>query len=605
MATPGTPSADKTTRDKVLDLKAELEALRRDFADEAGLSRDEFDAFDEMEQMLAGALKRVEAQTVAQDSKGPVKPLSGPVGAGGRNAETDVRTVQSLLNDHGASLETDGVIGPKTVGAITKFQTANLGYADGRVDPGGGTWSALTGGGGAGGGAGDGTEPANIGGSGGGGFEPVGGFGQGGDSGGAGATGADGGGGFEPASFGNGGGGFEKAGGFGEGAGAQGNGAKSGGPHGAKGGSGGDVPTAPPDLGEVPEPEVTVKYDHGGQTPGPKKPREVIEETTETTYDNVFIGELKIKRNQHGDIVEVNVEPRVPFQKLTASVGKFMEATVQPVKVDYNFAVEGKKINFEMRLGAKCGAAILYGFEKYGAKFQIKGEATLEGYVPSPYRAVIDTEDLAGSRIEPNEPIVFALGGGVSAAVVIASGGFEFSETLKNYNYEKLLVLELAAGPKLELKPGPDYEKLKEDLMGEAKERVERTYRNAGNGGGSGGGSSDKVESHMGEAADKALLSALRGYEENMRAAHDACIGDPKLVGKANALYQQDKARAKQVYGQAWTQRALAKQSYDQYFSPADTASAEIVATCAQSANSIAGKFHAAIALFKQGDASW
>jgi peptidoglycan hydrolase-like protein with peptidoglycan-binding domain/ElaB/YqjD/DUF883 family membrane-anchored ribosome-binding protein len=82
--------------------------------------------------------------------------ISGSVGRGGRNGADDVRTVQQLLNQNGASpaLEVDGAVGPKTIGAISKFQQEALGFQDGRVDPGGQTWGALTSGGGAGAGAG-------------------------------------------------------------------------------------------------------------------------------------------------------------------------------------------------------------------------------------------------------------------------------------------------------------------------------------------------------------------------------------------------------------------------------------------------------------------
>lgn len=75
--------------------------------------------------------------------------ISAPVGRGGRNVPEDVTTVQTLLNEQGNSLTVDGLIGPATIGAISRFQEANLGFADGRVDPGGQTWGALTGGGGA------------------------------------------------------------------------------------------------------------------------------------------------------------------------------------------------------------------------------------------------------------------------------------------------------------------------------------------------------------------------------------------------------------------------------------------------------------------------
>ncbi len=73
--------------------------------------------------------------------------LSGAVGSGGRNQPDDVTTVQELLNRKGASLTVDGLVGPATIGAISSFQREALGFADGRVDPGGRTWEAMTEGG--------------------------------------------------------------------------------------------------------------------------------------------------------------------------------------------------------------------------------------------------------------------------------------------------------------------------------------------------------------------------------------------------------------------------------------------------------------------------
>jgi peptidoglycan hydrolase-like protein with peptidoglycan-binding domain len=84
--------------------------------------------------------------------------ISASVGANGRNIPDDVRTIQVLLNSvpkakGGATplLDVDGIVGPKTIAAIRAFQQAQLGWADGRVDPGGPTLAkldALQGGGG-------------------------------------------------------------------------------------------------------------------------------------------------------------------------------------------------------------------------------------------------------------------------------------------------------------------------------------------------------------------------------------------------------------------------------------------------------------------------
>ena len=75
--------------------------------------------------------------------------LTGSVGREGNNRKEDVETVQSLLNSlmpiNRLKLAIDGRNGPKTMGAISDFQTKVCKFrkADSRVDPGGRTWMAL------------------------------------------------------------------------------------------------------------------------------------------------------------------------------------------------------------------------------------------------------------------------------------------------------------------------------------------------------------------------------------------------------------------------------------------------------------------------------
>ena len=71
--------------------------------------------------------------------------ISGSVGRGGDNAEEDVMTIQQLLNRAGASLTEDGMIGPKTIGAISAYQKKTFGWSDGLVEVDNVTWAALTG----------------------------------------------------------------------------------------------------------------------------------------------------------------------------------------------------------------------------------------------------------------------------------------------------------------------------------------------------------------------------------------------------------------------------------------------------------------------------
>ncbi len=77
--------------------------------------------------------------------------IRGSVGRGGVNSRADVTTVQSLLNAKIqqiaplAALKVDGVVGPKTIGAIERYQKMVVGFPmpDGRVDPGGKTITSL------------------------------------------------------------------------------------------------------------------------------------------------------------------------------------------------------------------------------------------------------------------------------------------------------------------------------------------------------------------------------------------------------------------------------------------------------------------------------
>jgi lysozyme len=81
----------------------------------------------------------------ATNGHGASGKISSPVGAGGVNRHTDVRTVQTLLNKCGpAKLSVDGICGLQTVFAIQEFQKASRITPDGRIDPAGPSWHRLT-----------------------------------------------------------------------------------------------------------------------------------------------------------------------------------------------------------------------------------------------------------------------------------------------------------------------------------------------------------------------------------------------------------------------------------------------------------------------------
>ena len=87
-------------------------------------------------------------ETTAPPTPTPVSTssISGSVGKGGKNDAADVRVVQTLLNNHGNRLTVDGDCGAKSIAAIEKFQKEVVGLSkpDGRIDPGGRTWTALS-----------------------------------------------------------------------------------------------------------------------------------------------------------------------------------------------------------------------------------------------------------------------------------------------------------------------------------------------------------------------------------------------------------------------------------------------------------------------------
>jgi uncharacterized protein (TIGR02594 family) len=79
--------------------------------------------------------------------------ITASVGKGGVNRRQDIEVVQGLINRNLARLTplaplvVDGMIGTRTISAIEEFQrrVLNMGYPDGRVDPGGRTLRALNG----------------------------------------------------------------------------------------------------------------------------------------------------------------------------------------------------------------------------------------------------------------------------------------------------------------------------------------------------------------------------------------------------------------------------------------------------------------------------
>lgn len=98
-----------------------------------------------------GASRSVEVAAAARsNTPNSLMSIAGSVGRNGNNKSTDAGIVQFLLNEiflktSGTPLlKLDGIVGPKTIGAIERFQTRSSLFADGRVDPNGRTISRLT-----------------------------------------------------------------------------------------------------------------------------------------------------------------------------------------------------------------------------------------------------------------------------------------------------------------------------------------------------------------------------------------------------------------------------------------------------------------------------
>jgi peptidoglycan hydrolase-like protein with peptidoglycan-binding domain len=85
--------------------------------------------------------------TTVEPILAPNSAIKQSVGAGGKNDEADVLLVKKLLNKFGYKLTEDGKADAALTTAIKDFQTKYRGATspDGKIDPGGNTWSSLIG----------------------------------------------------------------------------------------------------------------------------------------------------------------------------------------------------------------------------------------------------------------------------------------------------------------------------------------------------------------------------------------------------------------------------------------------------------------------------
>ncbi|WCL81809.1 N-acetylmuramidase family protein [Saprospira sp. CCB-QB6] len=126
----------------------QLKTLKDLFMADGKIDANEQATLNQIEELIssigASIGSAVDGATAAAASS---RSISASVGKGGTNKLEDVKVVQELLNQKGQNLTVDGLCGKGTIGAIEAFQQAEFGWKDGRIDPGGKSWSALSGGG--------------------------------------------------------------------------------------------------------------------------------------------------------------------------------------------------------------------------------------------------------------------------------------------------------------------------------------------------------------------------------------------------------------------------------------------------------------------------
>ncbi len=550
-------SSSASQQEKVQSMSQQLQALRNAFMADGQIDAEEEALLKRIEEKLAEAerllrqsteggngaeqpLHTTEAtiagsgdETGDQPSPSPaVASISSSVGKGGKNAPDDVMAVQTLLNQNGASLETDGQVGPKTIAAITKFQQEAVGFADGRVDPGGQTWEALTGGKAA--------PPPE---------------------------------------------GFDD-----------------------------DLKSLIDDLPEpkTPPPVIDNEVPADDDADEPEGPWVDAETTVEFPVKG-FTGAVKVATDSRGNVTSVGFELAAKADSPTFAVPPYYFGCGIATTGEVAFSGPGPLVDITIKIGSKGVGFLGVGPAVGGLVAGFKVEVELNGACNSPFGAVIDLETPANSTATFGLPIQFSAGGAIKAGVEIRAGDFGISEMVPIREYKDFIILRLDEGPECFAEFGPGFDQFITDIKNLHELVIESVKKAAENpkmvGTGDTGpilvGKAESIEDDINRVANEAQIAALRMAEDQMRAAYQAGWANPNLVGKANALTQQDADRAREIYGQAWTQRALAKQSYDEYSSPLDSAPIDIIDARRNQAVSIASKFNAAIALFQQGDDQW
>jgi len=128
---------------------ATLDQLKSLFMSDGKIDAAEQKVIDDIEASMQRLGERIgsataAATTAAETATPSASSISGSVGKGGENKAADVKLVQELLKKKGQNVAVDGDCGPKTIAAIKAFQQAEFGWQDGRIDPAGKSWKALS-----------------------------------------------------------------------------------------------------------------------------------------------------------------------------------------------------------------------------------------------------------------------------------------------------------------------------------------------------------------------------------------------------------------------------------------------------------------------------
>jgi peptidoglycan hydrolase-like protein with peptidoglycan-binding domain len=145
------PKGRRVSHDYTKEIKEKMDYVESHdpFGDGAQTEAPERDAPDEGRADSGGDSARQEEPGGGKASGDLRGAITASVGRGGQNRRADVGAVQERLQERGVSPgKVDQLIGPKTIGAIERFQDATLGFSDGLISPGKNTEKALFGGGG-------------------------------------------------------------------------------------------------------------------------------------------------------------------------------------------------------------------------------------------------------------------------------------------------------------------------------------------------------------------------------------------------------------------------------------------------------------------------